>query len=396
MSALDLDHLRNDTPGVNHRIHLNNAGSALMPQPVLRTVQEHLELESRIGGYEAADDSQDRIRGVYEEIAGLLGGRADNVAVMENATAAFNAALSAVPFQSGDVLLTSRNDYVSNQIAFLSLQERFGIRVVRAPDAPEGGVDVQAFDELAHRLRPRVATVTHVPTSSGLVQPVAEIARRCRARDIPLIVDACQSVGQMPVDVGELDADFVSATARKFLRGPRGIGFLYVSDRVLERGWQPLFPDLQGADWIEEDLYQPAPDARRFENWEFPFALVLGMGEAVRYARALGMDVIRERTWGLARDLRSALAAVPGVRVLDQGPELSGIVTISVDGWTPPALKAAFGARGINTSSSMRAYAVLDYDDKGVAGSLRLSPHYYNTHAEIVATADALLEIVGQ
>ena len=235
--------------------------------------------------------------------------------------------------------------------------------------------------------------MTHAPNSSGLVQDVAAVARLCRKEDVWCLVDACQSVGQLPVDVGQIPCDFLSATSRKFLRGPRGVGFLYVSERVLETGLSPLLPDMRGADWITEDLVQPAPDARRFESFEFPYAMVLGFGAAVRYAMDVGLDTIRDRARGLADRLRDSLRAVGGVRVLDHGTQLSAIVTVQVEGREPTALVETLRARGINTSAVALESGLLDLGDKGVTGALRLSPHYYNTEEEVDRAVEAIGEL---
>jgi selenocysteine lyase/cysteine desulfurase len=217
----------------------------------------------------------------------------------------------------------------------------------------------------------------------------------CRARDIVYLVDACQSVGQMPVDVEAIGCDFLAATARKYLRGPRGVGFLYVSDRALDAGMEPLFIDMWGADWIESDLYQPAPDARRFEWWERSAALALGMGEAARYALTVGLEPIRERTRALAAAVRERLAALPGVRLLDRGRELGATVSVTVEGRDAKDLVRELRGRGINTSSQERVYAVLDFDAKGVETALRISPHYYNLESEIDTMIGAFAEILG-
>ncbi len=392
-APLDIAGLRADTPGCRERIHLNNAGAGLMPAPALRAARDHLELEARIGGYEAADARADQVAAACDAVAGLLGVAPANIAFMENATAAFNQALSSIPFQRGDVLVTSTNDYVSNQIAYLSLQARLGVEVVRAPDLPEGGVDPAAVARIIHRRGARLVALTHVPTSSGLVQAVEEVGQACRERGVLYLVDACQSVGQMPVDARAIGCDFLSATARKFLRGPRGSGFLYVSDRVLDMDLEPLLPDLRGAHWIDTDLYQPAPDATRFENWEFAYALVLATGEAVRYATRLGLDSIRERAWALADFARDTLGALDGVTVLDQGRVRSAIVSVHLAGRDPVELVPALRERGINTSATPHDYALIDLDAKGVESTLRVSPHYYNTRAEIETLADALQEL---
>jgi len=394
MLPLDVEKLRAETPGTGHRIHLNNAGAGLMPEPVLRAMTEHLELEAQIGGYEAEEAKKAEISAVYTALGKLLGAAPQNIAVTENATVSFSQALSSVPFVPGDVIVTSRNDYISNQIMYLSLESRMGVELVRAPEDPTGGVDVMAMEELIHRRRPRLVAVTHIPTNSGLVQRVADIGAMCRQRDILYLVDACQSVGQMPVDVQEIGCDFLSATSRKFLRGPRGVGFLYVSDRALDLGLEPLFPDMRGADWIEANLYQPAPGAQRFENWEFPYALVLGMGKAAEYALELGLETARARAWALAAKARDLLAEIDTLRVIDRGLEQCAIVTVAAER-DAAGLVAALTEAGINTNVTARAYAVLDFDDKGVESGIRISPHYYNTEEEIEQFAGTLAELVS-
>ena len=394
LSSLDVAGLRRDTPGCAHRNHLNNAGAALMPTPVLEAVRDHLRLEEETGGYEAADARQEELARAYVDVEALLEAQPGTVAFTGSATESFTQALSSVPWRPGDVLLTTRDDYASNQIQYLSLARRMGVELVRAPDAEEGGLDLPAMEELIHRRRPRLVAVTHIPTNSGLVQPVAAVGHMCRSRGIPYLVDACQSVGQMPLDVEEIGCDFLSATARKFLRGPRGAGFLYVSPRILDAGWEPLFPDLRGADWVGADLYQPAPDARRFETWEFSHGLLLGMGAAARHAMDLGLPAVRDRIRALAALARRTLGAIPGVSVLDRGPELGGIVTLSVTGWDAVALVAELRKRRINTSALTRVSAVMDFDARGIETALRVSPHVYNTPEEIEALAVALGELL--
>jgi selenocysteine lyase/cysteine desulfurase len=387
--------LRADTPGCADHIHLNNAGSSLMPAPVVRAMTAHIELEAQVGGYEAAAERREAIRAAYDAVAGLVGTRAGNIAFTDSATTAYIQALSSIPFEPGDVILTTRNDYVSNQIQFLSLQARLGVRIVRAPDRPEGGVDLSAIADAIRRDRPKLVCVTHVPTNSGLVQDVAAVGAACREAGVWYLVDACQSVGQMPIDAAQLGCDFLSGTFRKFLRGPRGTGFLYVSDRVLEEGLEPLYIDMRGADWVAQDRYRAQPDASRFETWEFAFALVLGAGEAARYARAVGLDNIRDRVRALASRLRQALGALDRVRILDRGPELCGIVSVTAEGWDPRELVVRLRDRGISAGAQLRAVALIDYDDKGVSSSLRLSPHYYNTEAEIDHASAVLEELLS-
>jgi selenocysteine lyase/cysteine desulfurase len=390
---LDLQRLRAETPGCAHRIHFNNAGAGLMPAPVLEAITEHLELEAELGGYEAADARSEAIHDFYVATAELLGCEPRNVAFATSATDAFARALSSIPFVPGDLILTTRDDYISNQIAFFSLRKRFGVDIVHAPELHEGGVDVEAMARLLRERRPRLVAVTHIPTNSGLVQPVAEIGRHCRELELLYLVDACQSVGQYAIDVEHLGCDFLTTTCRKFLRGPRGSGFLYVSDRALAAGYEPLFIDMRGARWTGFEEYEQVETAARYEDWEFSYATVLGAAAATRYALAVGIEAIAERTPALGGGLRERLAEIEGVRILDRGSERCAIVTFTLGGWTSEALAHELRRQGINSSVSAREHALYDFTDKGVDACVRLSPHYYNTEQEVDDVVAALREV---
>ena len=386
----DITSLRNDTPGCAHRIHLNNAGAGLMPRPVLEVMQNYLDLESKTGGYEAAADQRKAIAGFYRSAATFLNTRPGNIAWAASATDAYAKALSAIPFHPGDIVLTTDDDYVSNHIAFLFLQKRFGIQVVRAAKLPQGGVDVQSMQELMDRRRPKLVAVTHVPTNSGLVQDVEAIGQICRERELWYLVDACQSAGQLPLDVKKMGCDFLAVTMRKWLRGPRGAGFLYVSDRVIQAGLEPFFPDLSGAEWTDAGHYEPAHNAHLFEYWEKPYALLLGSKAALDYALEIGPDFIENRVQELAGYTRQQLATLPDLRILDRGDRLCGIVTVAVEGWDALRFKIKLHRAGSNSSTQQRGNAIIDFDEKGVEWAWRVSPHYYNTEEEI----DQVVEVV--
>jgi len=390
---VNIEQLRADTPGCAHRIHLNNAGASLPPQIVLQTMQDYLTLEATQGGYEAADTKATELDGFYTAVARLLGTQARNIAFAGSATDAYARALSAIPFQSGDVILTTDNDYVSNQITFLALQKHHNIKVVRARDIEAGGVDVDDFERLVKTLRPKLAAVTHVPTNSGLVQPVEVIGKICQAQEVWYIVDACQSAGQLPLDVAQIGCDFLSATMRKFLRGPRGAGFLYASDRVLAAGLEMPFPDMRSAHWTGENTYVTVPDAKRFEYWEMAPTLVLGSKVAVEYALEVGLEPIEVRVKALADFTRAQLQELPGVQVLDRGEQLCGIVTAHSTAWQPKTLLGKLSVQGINGRISPLLVAQIDFPRKGVEWALRLSPHYYNTEAEILRAMEVLRSI---
>ena len=390
-----IERWRQDTPGCAARIHLNNAGAALTPKPVHQAVRAYLRLEDELGGYEAFDAKSEEIRGAYHDVGRLLGANRRNIAFTQNSTLAFAQALEAFDFGPGDSILTSRCDYASNQIMYLSLARRRGVEVVRAPDTPEGGIDPDAVRSIVARRRPTLVSLSWVPTNSGLVQPAEAIGEICAEAEIPYLVDACQAIGQMPISVARLRCDYLAATGRKFLRGPRGVGILFVSDRALAAGAHPVLVDMHGATWTNPDAFELTPDARRFESWEMSYALVLGLGAAARYAMEVGLETVRDRAWALARHAREKLAEAGEVRVLDRGAELCAIVTVQPGGRDGAEIKLALRARGINTSSPERSDAVIDMDAKGATSALRISPHYYNTPGEIDTAVAALAEILA-
>jgi selenocysteine lyase/cysteine desulfurase len=386
---------RAETPGCAYRNHLNNAGASLMPMPVIQAINDHIRLESEIGGYEAEAAREDQIASVYEEIGAIVQAPARNMAIVANATDGFARSMSAFDLRRGDIVLTSNCDYVSYQITFLSLAERLGVQIRHAPDLPEGGIDAGAVREMLRRERVRLVHVSWVPTNSGLVQDVAGVGAVCEEAGVPYLVDACQAVGQLEIDVASIRCDYLSVTARKFLRGPRGIGFMYVADKALARGDHPLFVDMRGAKWIDVDRYELVDGAQRFEDWEFPHALVLGLGAAARYARSVGVSLGGRRAAMLAGDLRRELADIDGVRVLDRGREQCAIVTMDVQGWAANDLVHALAERRINTTASLRWYGLIDFTRKGTTSALRLSPHYYNTEDEISSAVGVLRELIG-
>lgn len=389
----DLTDWRADTPGCANRVHLNNAGAGLMPRPVLAEIERHLRLESDIGGYEAADQQAERIAAGLGEVARLVGAAPRNVAIVESATAGFAAALSAFDFRPGDRIITTRCDYTSNQIQYLAMAARLGVEVVHAADLPEGGVDPDDVRRLASSRPCRLIAVSWIPTNSGLVQDVAAVGEVAEAFGVPYLVDACQAVGQMPVDVTALRCDYLSATGRKFLRGPRGIGFLYVADRALARGDHPLHVDMYGARWSDTGRITLAETAARFQAWERSQALVLGQAAAARYASAVGLDRIRELAWGHAAALRSRLAELPRIRVLDRGAVRCAIVTFAIEGVESHAAVLALRGVGINASSAPLEVARIDFAAKGVESAVRFSPHYYNSADELDTAVEAVREL---
>jgi cysteine desulfurase/selenocysteine lyase len=390
--VFDVERARRDTPGASRVAHLNNAGAALPPSQVTDAVVAHLRREAEIGGYEAADAAAEQIQATYTAIARLIGCETDEVAVVESATRAWDMAFYALPFKPGERILTAHAEYASNVIAFLQVARRTGA-VVEVIDDDEHGqlslADLRRRLTSGGRGEVKLIAITHVPTQGGLVNPAEEVGAIAREAGVPFLLDACQSVGQLPIDVQRIGADLLSATGRKYLRGPRGTGFLYVRRSILDR-LEPPFLDLHAATWTAPGSYEIRADARRFESWETNYAGKIGLGVAIEYALSWELEAIEARVIALAEGLRQRLHAVDGVAVHDQGLRRCGIVTFTVDGVPAQDVQRCLAQAGVNTSISRASSARLDLPRRGLAELVRASVHYYNIDDELDRLVTAL------
>ena len=390
-TEFSLEAVRAATPGVDNVIHVNNAGSALPPSVVTDTVVDYLRREEAIGGYETADERHDQLEAVYDSLGALVGAPRDHMAVIENATRAWDMAVYGYPFQKGDRVVTCRAEYSSNVLALLQLQRRFGIEIVLIDDDEHGQIDLDQVDAELTKGAAMMA-MTHIPTSGGLINPAEAVGALCEKHGVFYVLDACQSAGQVPLDVAAIKCDVLSGTGRKYLRGPRGTGFLYAGERALDV-LEPPFIDLHSADWTRADDYEWLPNARRFENWETYYAGKAGLGAAVDYALSLGVETTAARLIDLGARLRSGLEALDRVEVHDKGERRGGIVTFTVDGVDADSVHSQLLARRINTSTSSPERARIDLEPRGLPTVVRASTHYYNSEDEIDAVIAAVDEV---
>jgi cysteine desulfurase / selenocysteine lyase len=384
----DIKQLRADTAGCEQTVFFNNAGASLQPRPVVARVIEHLRLEEQIGGYEAADRVTAEFEALYGSVARLLNCAADEIALQENATRGWEMAFYSLRFAAGDRIVTSANEYASNYIAFLQVAQRTGAEIHLVESDQAGEVDLEALRKLLDD-RVKLIALTHLPTNGGLVQPAAQVGALAKQASIPFLLDATQSAGQIHLDVEALGCDMLCATGRKYLRGPRGTGFLYVRRSMLEHMEPPLL-DLHAATWISQDTFAVRGDAKKFETWESAAATRLGLGVAIEYALALGLKNIERRVQQLSALLRQRLGEVKGVTVQDLGRVRSGIVTFTCEGHAAGEVMQRLKEQGIAVRVSERSSTRIDMERRGLEELVRASVHYYNTEEEIERLCEAV------
>ncbi len=388
---IDIDKIRKDTPSCENTLHFNNAGSSLMPTPVFEALQEVLRDENEVGGYEAERRAQDSIQAFYTEFASLLNAEPDEIAFVENATRAWDMAFYGLHLKHGDRVITHVSEYASNYLALLQQSRRLGFEIDLVPSDEYGQIDVDALDDMIGP-RTKLIAITHVPTQGGLVNPAAKVGKIAKKHGVLYLLDACQSVGQIDVNVAEIGCDILSGTGRKFLRGPRGTGFLYVRRSIINQ-IDPPFIDLLSAKWTEANNFEFVDGARRFENWESYVAGRVGLMEAARYAQNIGLANIETRVSELAQSLRDALSEIQGISVHDLGQKKCGIVTFKKEGIDPKVMAETLRADRINVSVSQMTSARLDLEPRNLKALTRASVHYFNTHEEIVRFVEAVKQV---
>jgi cysteine desulfurase/selenocysteine lyase len=389
--VIDLERARAETHGCLDRVFLDSAGSSLPPAPVVEAVVGHLRREAEVGGYVAEEERAAELAGVRESLARLLGCAAEDVALLDSATRAWTQLFYAVPLAPGDRILLSRAEYASNAIAALQRARLHGATVEVVPADPSGELDLDALERLLDE-RVRIVSLVHVPTNGGLVNPVVEATELVHRAGGLVLLDACQSVGQLALDVAGLGVDALAGTGRKWLRGPRGTGFLFVRPE-LARELEPPILDLHSATWTADDRYELAPDATRFELWESDVAARLGLGAAVDYLLALGVEEVEAAVRARAELLRSLLHEIDGVTVADLGRRPSGIVSFAVAGVPAEAVREALAKRRIVVTVSSRSSTLLDMTDRGLEAVVRASPHYFVSDEQLKEAAAAVSEL---
>lgn len=389
---MDIEKIKTQTPGSNNVIHFNNAGASLMSKKTLDSQISYLSAEAEFGGYETADKYHGELESLYDQLAQLINATPEEIAYCESATVAWQRAFFSIDFKRGDEIITGDSEYASNYISFLNAEKKFGVKIVPVPSSSQGEIDLSELENSINH-NTKLIAITHMPTNGGLVIPAVEIGQIAKKHDILYLLDACQSAGQYPIDVRQINCDFLSATGRKYLRGPRGTGFLFVKGERL-KNLTPTNLDLHGAEWTELNSYISQETARKFETWESNLAAKYGFVNAIRELNQLGISNVWRRVGVLADYLREELEKLNTIVVYDLGAIKSGIVTFRLTSMSTEELKKILSTQNINTSIVKPSSTLLDSTNRNLKNMTRASVHYYNTMEEIDTFIKVLKSVV--
>ncbi len=394
---MDIDQIRADTPALNDVTFMNAAGSSISPEPVYNGMAFILDEEARIGGYHTHYKYEQELEvDLYASVAQLINCKPSEVAIVENATVAWQKIFYslALTWKKGDIILSSTTEYGANLIAFMHVKKLYGVETIVLPDNELGEIDVIAMDAQIEALNGAdknvvLIAISHIPSNNALVQPAEAVGKVANKYGITYLLDACQSIGLYPVNVKKIGCDFLTTTSRKFLRGPRGNGFLYVSSKQLET-IEPAMLDFFGAELDGAHNYNLRKDARRFENWENAYALRAGLHAAVDYALDLGLHKIWKRTQIISSKMREAIAEIPQMHIADLGSVQCSIITCYHETKPAAEIRKFLENKNILLTTASDHSAPWDGEQRKLPMKLRFSPHYYNDKNDV----DTVIEIL--
>jgi cysteine desulfurase / selenocysteine lyase len=390
---LDILEIRRQTPYIDNHLFFNSAGSSIPTQASLDTYLDYLDLEARHGGYEIMI-ADPRINETYHQLASLLHCQAHNLALAESATLALNNALSSIDFKEGDCIVTSPTDYGSNFMFYEYVKQRLGVKIAICKVDKDRQVDVGHVEDLIKNNKTKLVSISHIPTNTGIIHDVKAIGNVCTANDVIYAIDACQSAGQLALNVDELKCDILTFTGRKFMRGPRGIGVTYLSDKFLARNYQPIMMDGNGAQWIGDGIYQRSANAKRYEPFERSYAGIAALGTAVQYINDLGMKNIENQCRDISQYARDRWQNIDRINLMDRGLEKSNIITLHSEYFEIDTLKQYLTSHKVKYTIATKMAAYYDMTEKQIEWALRLSPHYFNTKVEVDNIADILASFI--
>lgn len=375
--------------------YLNNAGAGELSNITLNAMIDYYQYEQKVGAYQAAKDKKDIIDMFYTNVAKLI--NADDVgeiAFVDNASRGWNLAIRGIELSKNDVIVTLSTEFGTNLITIYDHAMKSGASVRVIPCTDKGKVDIQLLEKVLSEYRGvKVIAISHAVAHGSIVNPVEQIGVLARKYGALYIVDACQSVGQITVDVKEIDCDVLVASGRKWLCGPRGTGFMYIRNKTNIR---PTQLDLASADLILNDDYSVTgvkirQDAKRFEIWERNIASQIGLATAIDIILNVGLDEISRKIKCFSTEIRNAISKNPKLILIGSEESSSGIVGfITKKSDVEKSILDSFVKNGLTISTMSDWDCPLDFPKNGVKTIFRLSPHYY-TNIETIELARKII-----
>lgn len=388
---LDIDKIRRETPGAKYVAHFDNAGAALPCHDTVQAVTNYINKEARVGGYAMQFSNESAFQKFYKNAAELINCQPDEISLTIGASDAQAKILYSFPFKRGDVVVTTEMEYSNNFMNLLNLKKQKGIKIRIVKNEKDCSFNLEKFENAIDE-KVKLIAATHIPTSSGQIAPVEAIGKIAKKHKIPYLLDACQSIGQCPVDVQKIGCDFATATSRKYLRGPRGLGFLFVKKSAMEMLTPPTV-ESWFASWESKTVYKIERTHKMFEGFEKPYSNIVGLATAIDYQNQLGIEATWERIQQLSKILRIRLNSLKNVKVVDPKVNLSGIVTFVKKGVDGSKIHQNLAAQKINVSVTQPFSSLIDMKKRKLSEAMRASVHYYNTKNEIeklVKSLDAI------
>jgi len=357
-------------------INFNNAGSSKSFSQTNLKIKEYLDQEERLGGYFCVEVFKLKLSKFYQNLSNLINCQPDEISFISNTTVGFNLFINSIKISKGDNVVILENEYESNLISLLNNKVNF--RVVKL--SKDGEVDL---NDLVSKIdcRTKVVSVCHLPSNNGNQNPIKKIGKLVKAQNQKAIylIDACQSIGHLDINVKSIKCDVLVGSGRKYLRGPRGTGFIFIKKKIKER-INPLILDSHNSS-LENKI--KVTNKHIFENFEYSPALKIGLSESINQINKVGIARIEENIRKKTIYFREKLKKNPKIITYENNNNFSGISTLNFQEEDPKRIFNHLLKKKILTSVTQKKKLLRPFKKKKILSALRVSIHYYNTYKQI-------------
>ncbi len=369
-------------------INFNNAGSSRPFSGVNSAISNFLEIEERYGGYFATEKHKKKLNSFYNNLSRLINCRNEEISFSSSTTLAWNIFFNSFEISKNQNIIIFENEYGSNLIYYR--KQNLNLKIVKINS--NGKV---CFKDLKKKIdkNTKIVCLCHVASQCGERMEAEKIGKLIHSinPNILFVVDACQSIGQIEVDVKKIDCDVLVGSGRKYLRGPRGTGFIFIKNSI-RKNLQPLILDLRNTKLTKKGL--KVSKANIFENFEYSPALKIGLSKAIEKINLFGIKKIEFDIAKKSKYLRKKLEYFNDISFFENKECLTGINTLRIRGYSTYQLYQYLLSKKILTSISSYSSSSLYFKKKLVNDVLRISLHQYNTFNEINYLIKCLIDLI--